>query len=126
MSRTHFPENIRRLVFFHHASAKEGADYVGVAPHTLSAWITGKRLPGGRQQVTLARKYPFDPRALIDGDSVVFARELARPERIREVEILLRGHHLFAPTGAAPVEWDEVKETEVSSETTPEPKKPHG
>jgi transcriptional regulator with XRE-family HTH domain len=77
-----FPDNIRRLLLFHHHSAKEAAEFIGVSPHAVSAWITGKRRPSSHFLIQVARLYDFDTRALVYGDDVAFARELARPERI--------------------------------------------
>ena len=77
-----FPNNIRRLLLFHHQSAKEAAEFVGVSPHAVSAWITGKRRPSSHFLIQVARLYDFDTRVLVYGDDVAFARELARPERI--------------------------------------------
>ena len=81
-SADNFPDNIRRLLLFHHPSAKEAAEFVGVSPHAVSAWITGKRRPSSHFLIQVARLYDFDTVALVYGDDVAFARELARPERI--------------------------------------------
>ncbi len=81
-SADNFPDNIRRLLLFHHHSAKEAAEFVGASPHGISAWITGKRRPSSHFLIQVARLYDFDTVALVYGDDVTFARELARPERI--------------------------------------------
>ena len=35
--RSDFPTNLRRLVFFHHTSAREAAKTIGVSEHALGA-----------------------------------------------------------------------------------------
>jgi transcriptional regulator with XRE-family HTH domain len=90
-----FPDNIRRLLLFHHHSAREAAEFLGVTPHAVSAWITGKRRPSSHFLLQVARLYDFDTRALVYGDDAEFARELARPERIAWAngEVALKRKH---------------------------------
>lgn len=80
-----FAVNLRRLVYFHHSSAREAAGVLGVAEHTLSAWLTGKRRPGAAGLTAIDRLYGISPRDL-ELDPVEFAQLLADRERMTEVE----------------------------------------
>jgi transcriptional regulator with XRE-family HTH domain len=77
--------NLRRLVFFHHPTAKDAAGVIGVSEHAMSAWLTDKRKPGRDSLLRVAAIYDFDPR-LLSGDPLAFARELADPGRISNAE----------------------------------------
>jgi transcriptional regulator with XRE-family HTH domain len=77
----HTATNLRRLVFFHHASAREAARTLGVNEHAVSAWINGKREPGGQALMAIDRTYGISPREL-DLDEVAFAQRLADPDRM--------------------------------------------
>lgn len=81
MAPDNFGTNLRRLVFFHHASAREAARALGVNEHAVSAWITGKRQPGGQALMAIDRLYGISPREL-DLDEVEFAQRLANPDRM--------------------------------------------
>jgi hypothetical protein len=35
-----FAVNLRRLIYFHHWSAREAANVIGVSEHAMSAWLT--------------------------------------------------------------------------------------
>jgi transcriptional regulator with XRE-family HTH domain len=59
--------NLRRLVFFHHPTAKDAAGVIGVSEHAMSAWLTDKRKPGRDSLLRVAAIYDFDPR-LLSGD----------------------------------------------------------
>jgi transcriptional regulator with XRE-family HTH domain len=87
--RTSFAENLRRLIFFHHRSAKGAAELLGVSQHAISAWLTGKRPPRMQHLLRTALLYNFDLGALTSESLFVFARELARPERIAFAEAQL-------------------------------------
>ena len=89
--------NLRRLIFFHHPSAREAARVIGVSEHAMSAWLTEKRKPGLDSHMRIAGIYDFDPR-LLSGDPVAFARELADPGRIQNAEENI--HRLEAGGGA--------------------------
>ena len=52
---------------------------------TLSAWMTGKRVPGYENLMKLAGVYGIDP-SLLEGDPLKFAKRLADPERIAHAE----------------------------------------
>src|SRR5438128_1103909 len=80
-----FAVNLRRLIYFHHWSAREAAKIVGVSEHAMSAWLTEKRKPGLDSIMRIAELYDIDPR-LLSGDQLAFARELADPDRIQNAE----------------------------------------
>jgi transcriptional regulator with XRE-family HTH domain len=84
-----FPINLRRLLYFHHSSAREAARVLGVAEHTLSAWLTGKRRPGAAGLMAIDRTYHISPRDL-DLPPADFAQLLADRERMVEAEENLR------------------------------------
>jgi transcriptional regulator with XRE-family HTH domain len=79
------PTNLRRLIFFHHRNAREAAEVLDTTERTLSAWMTGARVPGYPNLMKLAGIYGIDP-ALLDGDPLKFAKQLADPERIEHAE----------------------------------------
>jgi transcriptional regulator with XRE-family HTH domain len=66
--------NLRRLIYFHHWSAREAAKIIGVSEHARSAWLTEKRKPGLESIMRIAGLYDIDPR-LLTGDPL---RERAR------------------------------------------------
>lgn len=80
-----FAVNLRRLLYFHHSSAREAAKVIGVSEHAMSAWLTEKRKPGLESIMRIAGLYDIDPR-LLSGDPLAFAKELADPERIEHAE----------------------------------------
>jgi transcriptional regulator with XRE-family HTH domain len=80
-----FAVNLRRLIYFHHWSAREAAKVIGVSEHAMSAWLTEKRKPGIDSVMRIAGLYDLDPR-LLSGDQLAFAKELADPERIQHAE----------------------------------------
>ena len=77
--------NLRRLIYFHHWSAREAAKVIGVSEHAMSAWLTEKRKPGLDSVMRIAGLYDVDPR-LLSGDQLAFAKELADPDRIQHAE----------------------------------------
>jgi transcriptional regulator with XRE-family HTH domain len=83
--RSSFAVNLRRLVYFHHSSAREAAKILGVSEHAISAWLTEKRKPGLDSIMRMAGLYDIDPR-LLSGDPLAFAMELADPARIENAE----------------------------------------
>jgi transcriptional regulator with XRE-family HTH domain len=85
-----FAVNLRRLIYFHHWSAREAAKVIGVSEHAMSAWLTEKRKPGIDSVMRIAGLYDLDPR-LLSGDQLAFAKELADPERIQHAEVNI-GH----------------------------------
>jgi len=80
-----FAVNLRRLIYFHHWSAREAAKVIGVSEHAMSAWLTEKRKPGIDSVMRIAGLYDIDPR-LLSGDQLAFAKELADAERIQHAE----------------------------------------
>jgi len=80
-----FAVNLRRLIYFHHWSAREAAKVIGVSEHAMSAWLTEKRKPGIDSVMRIAGLYDIDPR-LLSGDQLTFAKELADPDRIQHAE----------------------------------------
>ena len=85
-----FSVNLRRLIYFHHGSAREAANAIGVSEHAMSAWLTAKRRPGIDSVMRIAGLYDIDPR-LLSGDQLAFAQELADPDRIQHAEVNI-GH----------------------------------
>jgi len=84
-----FAVNLRRLIYFHHWSAREAAKIIGVSEHAMSAWLTEKRKPGLDSIMRIAGLYDIDPR-LLSGEPLAFAKELADPERIEHAEANIR------------------------------------
>jgi transcriptional regulator with XRE-family HTH domain len=84
-SPSSFAVNLRRLVYFHHSSAREAAKILGVSEHAMSAWLTERRKPGLDSIMRIASLYDIDPR-LLSGDPLAFARELADPARSEHAE----------------------------------------
>jgi transcriptional regulator with XRE-family HTH domain len=80
-----FAVNLRRLIYFHHWSAREAAKVIGVSEHAMSAWLTEKRKPGIDSVMRIAGLYDIDPRRL-SGDQLEFAKQLADPDRIQHAE----------------------------------------
>jgi len=80
-----FAVNLRRLIYFHHWSAREAAKIIGISEHAMSAWLTEKRKPGIDSVMRIAGLYDVDPR-LLSGDQLAFAKELADPDRIQHAE----------------------------------------
>ena len=80
-----FAVNLRRLIYFHHWSAREAAKVIGVSEHAMSAWLTEKRKPGIDSVMRIAGLYDVDPR-LLSGDQLEFAKELADSDRIQHAE----------------------------------------
>jgi transcriptional regulator with XRE-family HTH domain len=80
-----FQLNLRRLLFFHHPSAREAARALGVSEHAVSAWLTGKRRPSLDALLKIAETYDIDSRLLM-GDPLEFARHLGERERILTAE----------------------------------------
>ncbi len=78
------PLNLRRLIFWHHKSAKEFAETLGTTERTVSAWLNGKREPSYSMAMKMARIYGVDP-SLFDGDPVKFGTQLADPKRDEHV-----------------------------------------
>jgi transcriptional regulator with XRE-family HTH domain len=83
-----FRLNLRRLLFFHHASAREAARVLGVSEHAVSAWLTGKRRPGLDAVRKITETYDVDSRLLF-GDPYRFALLLGVRKRIEAVEAIL-------------------------------------
>jgi transcriptional regulator with XRE-family HTH domain len=79
------PLNLRRLLFFHHASAREAARALGVTEHAVSAWLTGKRRPGTDALIRISEVYDVDTRLLL-GDPLVFAEALGNRVRVVHAE----------------------------------------
>lgn len=77
--------NLHRLVYFHHRTARDAADVIGVAERTLNAWLNGKRSPSYSKLMDVAKVYRVDP-SLLDGDPLKFAPQLGDPERIKLAE----------------------------------------
>jgi transcriptional regulator with XRE-family HTH domain len=92
-----FAVNLRRLISFHHPSAREAAKILGVSEHAMSAWLTEKRKPGLDSIMRIAGLYDIDPR-LLSGDPLAFARDLADPARIKNAEANIL--HPAHPVGA--------------------------
>jgi transcriptional regulator with XRE-family HTH domain len=84
-----FAVNMRRLIYFHHWSAREAAKILGVSEHAISAWLTEKRKPGLDSMMRIAGIYDIDPR-LLSGEQLDFAQELADPDRIKNAEANVR------------------------------------
>jgi transcriptional regulator with XRE-family HTH domain len=91
-----FANNVRRLICFHHPTAREASGFLNVSEHALSAWTTGKRRPSMETLLRLAEFYEVDPRDLA-GDPVVFAGKLADPERIVSVDAKIAGRVEVVP-----------------------------
>ncbi len=79
------PTNLRRLVYFHHRSAREFAETLGTTERAVSAWLNGKREPSYKTVTALAHVYGVDP-VTLDGDPYKFAARLADPDRIEATE----------------------------------------
>jgi transcriptional regulator with XRE-family HTH domain len=92
-----FPINLRRLLYFHHSSAREAARVLGVAEHTLSAWLTGKRRPGAAGLMAIDRTYHISPRDL-DLPPADFAQLLADRERMAEAEEICASTKAASPS----------------------------
>ena len=75
MSST-LPVNLRRLIFWHHKSAKEFAEMLGTTERTVSAWLTGRREPSYSMAMKMAKVYGIDP-SLLGGDPAKFGNQLA-------------------------------------------------
>lgn len=73
-----FAVDLRRLIYFHHWSAREAAKVIGVSEHAMSAWLTEKRKPGIYSVMRIAGIYDLDPR-LLSGDQLAFAKGARRP-----------------------------------------------
>ena len=84
------PLNLRRLVYFHHPTAKEFAETIGTTERAVSAWLTGKRSPSYQTALRIAEVYGIDAAAL-EGDPVKFAGKLAHPPRIAHTEDAVPG-----------------------------------
>jgi plasmid maintenance system antidote protein VapI len=69
-----FAVNLRRLIYFHHWSAREAAKIIGVSEHARSARLTEKRKAGLESIMRIAGLYDIDPQ-LLTGDPL---RERAR------------------------------------------------
>ena len=78
-------ENLRRLIYFHHESAREAAAVIGVTEQAISGWLRGKRDQSMPVLMRMAEIYDVDPRVLI-ADPVEFAQVLADPDRMRRAE----------------------------------------
>jgi transcriptional regulator with XRE-family HTH domain len=122
-----FQLNLRRLLFFHHASAREAARALRVSEHTVSAWLTGKRRPNLDALVKIAETYDVDSRVLM-GDPLEFARHLGERERILTAERNLGDIGAYVETIVVkPVPIDEYRERERRKgveETTHRAKEP--
>jgi transcriptional regulator with XRE-family HTH domain len=97
------PSPLHRLISFHHTTARDAANVLGISERTLSAWLNGARQPSTSHLMKLAKLYQINP-AHLDTDvtyntwglfhtgaashrvSTDFLRELADPERIRQVD----------------------------------------
>jgi transcriptional regulator with XRE-family HTH domain len=80
-----FETNLRRLLYFHHPSAREAAQVLGVTEQAVSAWLTGKRRPNANGLMAIDRVYHVGPREL-DLSPADFAQLLADRERMAEAE----------------------------------------
>jgi transcriptional regulator with XRE-family HTH domain len=91
---------LHRLIFFHHRTAREAAEVLGVDERTVRSWLNGTRTPSTTHLLNLARVYEVNP-ANLDTDvkreemwrrasfyevPKDFLRELADPERVRKVD----------------------------------------
>ena len=81
--------------FFHHESAREAAQVLGVSEHAASAWLSGKSRPALTALMKVAQLYDVDTRLLM-GDPLDFAAELGRRERIEATERNLEAQREFA------------------------------
>ena len=79
------PLNLRRLIYFHHKSAREFAQTLGTTERTVSAWLNDEREPSYKMAMTIAKAYGVGPE-LLEGDPLKFAKSLADPERIEQAE----------------------------------------
>jgi transcriptional regulator with XRE-family HTH domain len=119
----------RRLLFFHHPSAREAARALGVSEHAVSAWLTGKRRPNLDALVKIAETYDIDSRVLM-GDPLDFARHLGERERILTAERNLGDIGAYVETIVVkPVPMEEYrkrerrKRVEETTDPTKEPAK---
>jgi transcriptional regulator with XRE-family HTH domain len=111
---SNFAVNLRRLIYFHHSSAREAARILGVSEHAMSAWLTEKRKPGLDSIMRIAGVYDIDPR-LLSGDQLAFARDLADPVRIEHSEANI----LHAARGVSAVTPFRRKGARAEVEETP-------
>ena len=56
-----FAVNLRRLIYFHHWSAREAATVIGVSEHAMSAWLTEEAQ--ARPRVGYADRWPVRRRS---------------------------------------------------------------
>ena len=105
---SNFAVNLRRLIYFHHWSAREAAKVIGVSEHAMSAWLTEKRKPGIDSVMRIAGLYDIDPR-LLSGDQLAFAKELADPDRIQHAEANI-GHAVRGVGVVTPMRRQKTRE----------------
>jgi transcriptional regulator with XRE-family HTH domain len=103
-----FSVNLRRLIYFHHWSAREAARVIGVSEHAMSAWLTEKRKPGLESVMRIAGLYDVDPR-LLSGDQFAFAKELADSDRIQHAEANI-GHAVRGVGAVTPLRRQKTRE----------------
>lgn len=77
--------NLRRLLYFHHATAREAAAIIGVTEQAISGWIRGTRTQSLQVAMRVAEIYDIDPR-LLSGDPLDFAERLGDRERVLQAE----------------------------------------
>ena len=77
--------NLRRLLFFHHESAREAAAVVGVTEQAVSGWLRAKRAQSAEVMLRLAEIYDIDPRTL-HMDPLDFAEILGNRSRVAHAE----------------------------------------
>lgn len=83
---TPFQVNLRRLLFFHHESAREAAAVIGITEQAISGWLKGTRKPSFATVMKIAEIYEIDPRSLDAQPVWDFAPILGDPERVDRAE----------------------------------------
>jgi transcriptional regulator with XRE-family HTH domain len=98
------PSPLHRLIYFHHETARDAAEVLGISERTLSAWLNGARQPSTSHMMKLASLYEMNPAHFMDDTSLGlwkehssgnvrrylstnFLSELADPERVQRVEM---------------------------------------
>jgi hypothetical protein len=77
-----FSTNIRRLIYFHHRSAREAAKLIGVSEHAASVRIICKRLPNTKTLMRIADVYCVEPGTLMEDPYWFASSELGNMERL--------------------------------------------
>jgi transcriptional regulator with XRE-family HTH domain len=83
--RTDFAVNLRRLLVWHDLTNRDLARLIGASENSVSGWLTGARLPGGKYLIEIGRLFDVST-AKMTNDPRVFGPMISDPTRYEVAE----------------------------------------